>query len=55
MMMHMCNYFALHFVKPLASNIFEFDIHIESALAMASHGYILGTHMKKHTLLNNVM
>ena len=28
---------------------------IEYALAATSHGYILGTHMNEHRLLNNVM
>ena len=31
------------------------QIQSESALAAASHGYILGVHMNELTLLNNVM
>jgi hypothetical protein len=31
------------------------QIKFEFALVAASHGYILGVHMTKHTLLNNVM
>ena len=30
-------------------------IQIERALDVASHGYILGAYVNKHTLLNNVM
>ena len=59
MMMHERNYFTLHFMKPnvkLASNIFEFDIHIKPTIAMTSHdNYILGIHIKERTLLNNVI
>ena len=28
---------------------------IESALLVASHGYVLGAHMNERTLLNNLM
>jgi hypothetical protein len=52
MMMYESNYFALHFVKPnfkLASNIFEFDIHIKPTLTMTSYGYILGIHINNET------
>ena len=31
------------------------DSSMKSALAVASHGYILGAHMNECTLLNNVM
>ena len=32
-----------------------FNLQTESAIVMASHGYILGAHMNKRTLPNNVI
>ena len=32
-----------------------FSLQTKSAIVVASHGYIPGTHMNKHTLLNNGM